>query len=39
MVPMKDKIRGANGDDIEVLDLADFPLELGGVCFFPDSHS
>ena len=34
MVPMKDKIRGANGSDIEVLDLADIPLELGRVCFF-----
>ena len=33
-VPMKDKIRGANGGDIEALGLADIPLELGGVCFF-----
>ena len=31
---MKDKVRGANGGDIEVLGIADIPLELGGVCFF-----
>ncbi|MEW8542500.1 MAG: hypothetical protein AB2693_03115, partial [Candidatus Thiodiazotropha sp.] len=31
---MRDKVRGANGGDIEVLGLADIPLELGGVCFF-----
>ena len=35
MVPMKDKIRGANGGVIEVLGLADIPLEL----LFQDSHS
>ena len=34
LVPMKDKVRGANGGDIEVLGIADLPLELGGVCFF-----
>ena len=31
---MRDKVRGANGGDIEVLGIADIPLELGGVCFF-----
>ena len=31
---MRDKVRGANGGDIEVLGIADIPLELDGVCFF-----
>ena len=31
-IPMRDKVRGANGRDIEVLGIADIPLELGGVC-------
>ena len=34
LIPMRDKVRGANGGDIEVLGIADIPLELGGVCFF-----
>ena len=34
LIPMRDKVRGANGGDIEVLGIADLPLELGGVCFF-----
>ena len=31
---MRDKVRGANGGDIEVLGITDIRLELGGVCFF-----
>ena len=34
LIPMREKVRGANGGDIEVLGIADFPLVLGGVCFF-----
>ena len=33
LVKMTDKVRGANGGDIEVLGLADIQLKLGGVCF------
>ena len=34
LIPMRDKVQGANGGDIEMLGIADLPLELGGVCFF-----
>ena len=30
---MTDKVRGANGGDIEVLGIADIQLKLGGVFF------
>ena len=33
LVKMTDKVRGANGGDIEVLGIADIQLKLGGVCF------
>ena len=34
LIPMRDKVRGVNGRDIDVIGIADIPLELGGVCFF-----
>ena len=33
LVKLTDKVRGANGGDIEVLGIADIQLKLGGVCF------
>ena len=33
LVKITDKVRGANGGNIEVLGIADIQLKLGGVCF------
>lgn len=34
LIKIKEKVRGANGSDIQVSGIADIPLQLGGICFF-----